>query len=175
MKNTVLLVVDVQTALVETHPYNEKEVTGNIKHLIDACRAKNIEVIYIRHDGGKGSSLEKNTPGWEIYEAIAPQAGEKIFEKLFNSAFKETGLKQYLDSKKIENIILVGMQTEYCIDATCKVAFESGYRLFMPEMTVTTFGNSYLSGKDLCTFYVENIWKNRFAEIIPVEEMIRAL
>lgn len=67
------------------------------------------------------------------------------------------------------------MQTEYCIDATCKVAFEFGYRLFMPEMTVTTFSNSYLSGKDLCTFYVENIWKNRFAEIIPVEKMIRAL
>lgn len=31
MKNTVLLVVDVQTAIIEAHPYNEEKVTGNIK------------------------------------------------------------------------------------------------------------------------------------------------
>jgi nicotinamidase-related amidase len=58
MSNSVLLVVDVQTALIEGHPYNEQNVVLNIKRLISAARDNGKEVIYVRHDDGKGGELE---------------------------------------------------------------------------------------------------------------------
>jgi nicotinamidase-related amidase len=172
---TVLLVVDVQTVMIDEHPYNEKNVIRNIKKLISASRQNDIEVIYVRHDGGIGDELERDSDGWQIYDEIAPEAGEMIIDKQYNSAFLKTGLKQYLDNKEIKNIILVGLQTEYCIDATCKVAFEHGYKIIMPKETNTTFDNEYLTGDKLYEFYNYNIWKERFAQVITVDEMVKEL
>lgn len=171
MKNTVLLVVDVQTALVEADPYNKEKVIGNIDHLLGLCRSNGVEVIYVRHDDGEGSELEQGTPGWQIYSDIKPMKEERIFEKQYNSVFLHTGLREYLDSKQVKNIILVGMQTEYCMDTTCKVAFEYGYKLIIPEETNMTFDNEYLSGKKLYEFYNYKVWNKRFATVIPIEEL----
>lgn len=171
MDNTVLLVVDVQTALVEGHPYNENTVVTNIKNMISTCRGQGIEVIYVRHDGGLGDELERNTVGWNIYDEISPMDNEKVFDKQYNSAFRDTGLKEYLECKDINTIILVGMQTEYCIDATCKVAFEYGYNVIIPEDTTTTYDNAILSGKELSDYYTQYIWNHRYAKMVSIEQL----
>lgn len=159
MSNIVLLVVDVQNALINAHPHNEQKVIRNIKQLIITARDNKKEVLYIRHDDGEGTELENGTYGWQIYDKISPNSNELIYEKQYNSAFHKTHLKEYLDSKNIDTIILVGLQTEYCIDATCKIAFD----------------NDYLSGEKLYEFYNYKIWNKRFADVIAVEEVIKIL
>lgn len=175
MGNIVLLVMDVQRALIEGHPYNELKVVENIKRLVSAARKNKKEVIYVRHDDGKGEELEYGTDGWQIYAEVTPEDGEKIFDKIYNSAFRNTGLKEYLDGRKMDTIVLVGLQTEYCIDATVKVAFEYGYKLIIPEDTNTTFDNEYLTGDRLYEFYNYKLWNRRFASVMPVEEAVKAL
>lgn len=172
MSHIALLVVDVQTLLVEGHPYNEQKVIENIQTLISAARAKDIEVVYVRHDDGVGEELEYGTDAWQIYHKIAPVHDEKIFDKHYNSAFLKTGLKDYLDSKGIETLILVGMQTEYCIDATCKSAFEQGYHIIIPEESNTTYDNEYLSGEKLYHYYNYKIWNKRFAKVQSINEVL---
>ena len=129
MSNIVLLVVDVQNALIKKHPYNEKKVIENIKKLILTAKSTNKEVIYVRHDDGKGTEFEKGTDGWQIYNDVAPDSGQYIVEKKYNSAFHKTGLREYLKSKGIDTIIIVGLQTEYCMDATLKSAFDYEYKM----------------------------------------------
>lgn len=175
MSNIALLVVDVQNALMQEHPYNEQKVLQNIKKLISAARANDKEVIYVRHDDGKGSELEYGTDGWQIYADIAPKNNETIFEKQYNSAFHKTALRDYLESKQIDSIMLVGLQTEYCIDATCKSAFDYGYKIIMPKETNSTFDNQYLSGEKLFEFYNYSIWHKRFADVISMEDAINIL
>ena len=80
-----------------------------------------------------------------------------------------------MEVKGIDTIILVGLQTEYCIDTTCKSAFEFGYKIIIPEETNTTFDNEYLSGEKLYEFYNYKIWNKRFANVIPVEDVIKIL
>lgn len=169
MSKKALLVVDVQRALVEAHPYNEKDMVNNIKELIQHCRKNNIEVIYVRHDGGEGDELEQGTSGWQIFDEISPVEGERIFEKQYSSAFRNTGLKAYLDEKDIKTIILAGMQTEYCMDATCKAAFEHGYEIIVPEGTTSTFDNEYMSAAKTYEYYVYKIWNGRFAKVESIE------
>lgn len=175
MSNSALLVVDVQTALIKEHPYNEEIVIGNIKRLISVARDSNIEVLYVRHDDGIGEELEHGTDGWQIYNELTPIQDEKVFEKKYNSAFFKTGLKEYLDTKKIDTIILTGLQTEYCIDATLKSAFDNGYNVIIPEQTNTTFDNEYLSGQKLYEYYNFKIWNNRFAKVLSVDEVSKIL
>ena len=172
MEGTVLLVVDVQTALIEEHPYNGTKVIANIQRLLRTARAKGLEGIYVRHDDGEGSDLERGSQGWEIYHETAPLEGERIFDKSYNSAFVKTGLKKYLEHRGIDTIFLVGLQTEYCIDTTCKAAFEYGFEVIIPMETNTTFDNEYLSAQELYQFYNEKIWKNRFAKVLPIEEVL---
>ena len=175
MSKSVLLVVDVQTALIKEHPYNEQKVIENIKKLISVARDHEKEVVYVRHDDGIGEDLEYGTDGWKIYTEIAPNKSEVIVEKQFNSAFYRTNLRQYLESKQIDTIILVGLQTEYCIDATCKSAFDFGYQIIIPEETNTTFDNEFLPGSRLYEFYNYKIWNRRFANVLPVNDVIKML
>jgi nicotinamidase-related amidase len=175
MSNIVLLVVDVQNALINAHPHNEQRVIENIKKLILTARDNKKEVVYVCHDDGKGAELEKGTYGWQVYDKISPNNNEVIFDKQYNSAFHKTTLKEYLDSKNIDTIVLVGLQTEYCIDATFKSAFDYGYKIIIPEETNTTFDNDYLSGEKLYEFYNYKIWNKRFGDVISVEKVIKKL
>ena len=107
--------------------------------------------------------------------ANALKEGKKIIEKQYNSAFKNTELKEYLNEKNINTIILAGIQTEYCIDTMCKVAFEYGFKLIIPEETNTKFVNDYMTGKDIYEYYNFKIWKNRFATLVKVHDIIKGL
>lgn len=175
MSNIVLMIVDVQNELIKNHPYNEKKVIENIKKLILEARKNEHEVIYVRHDDGIGSELEKGTDSWQIYDEIAPDDNEYIIEKEYNSAFHKTELRNYLEEKGITTIILVGLQTEYCMDATLKSAFDYEYKIIIPEDTNSTFDNEYLSGEKLYEFYNYKIWNNRFASVIPMEDTVKFL
>jgi hypothetical protein len=59
------------------------------------------------------------------------------------------------------------------MDATCKSAFEHGYHVIIPEETNTTFDNEYLSGQKLYEFINYKIWNNRFAKLIPMNQMLK--
>ena len=172
MTRSVLLVVDVQTALIEAISYNKQKTIDNIKELISAARDNQKEVIYVRHDVSNIIGQENDIGKWDIYSEVAPDKYEMIFNKQYNSAFYQTDLKSYLESKEIDTIILVGLQTEYCIDTTCKVAFEYGYKVIIPEETNTTFDNEYLPANRLYEYYNHKIWDKRFASVIPVKKVI---
>jgi len=175
MNYDAIIIIDMQTALVEAHPYNETMVIERISSLLKACRSRKIPVTYISHDGGAGDELEKGSAGWQIYGDIAPQTGEKIFDKQYNSAFRKTGLHEYLKSLGAKNLIFCGMQTEYCFDVSCKVAFEYEYNVTIPQGTSTTFDNAFADGESLSRYYEEKIWNNRYARVIPVEDVIKEI
>ncbi len=167
-----LLVVDVQNAAVEYKPYRGETVLQNIARLIDACRNKNIEVIHVQHDDGPGTSCEKGTEGWEIHESVAPAPGEKVVGKQFNSAFRQTDLEDHLEQRGIRKLIVVGIQTEYCVDTTIRVAFEKGFEIVVPEMTNTTYDNGVVTAEQIYELYNHRIFAGRFAELVSVEDTL---
>jgi nicotinamidase-related amidase len=168
---TVLLVVDIQNAILDDHPYQEKELISNVQTLLGHCRNKGLEVVYVRHNSKGDGSIKINTRPWQIGDEISPMPGEKIFDKCYCSSFRETGLKEYLDSKGVDTIILAGMQTEYCIDTTCRVAFELGYQVFVPEGAVTTLDNDMLKAEQINNYFLHRIWNDTFAQVKSVKEI----
>lgn len=171
----ILLVVDTQKLITNEKLYNFHEFVSNVEELIDTARKNNIEVIYVRHDDGDGSELTKGSNGFEIYEKFKPCNDEKIFEKKVNSAFKDTGLLEYLTSKKEKDIIVVGLQTDYCIDATIKCGFEHGFNIIVPAYANTTVDNSFISAEQSYKYYNEFMWNGRYAEYISLDETLKMM
>lgn len=168
----VLLVVDTQKLITNENLYKFGEFKHNVKKLIAAARENNIEVIFVRHDDGVGNELTKDNEGFEIYEEFQPTDKELIFDKTVNSSFKDTGLLEYLKQKNENEIIIVGLQTDYCIDATIKAGFEHGFKMIVPANTNSTFDNKYMSAEQTYRYYNEFMWNKRYAECISFEETL---
>lgn len=171
----VLLVVDVQKMVVTEQLYEFRRFVDNVEKIIDEARTNHIEVIYVRHDNGVGSELTKGMEGYEIYDKFQPQEDEKIFDKEVNSAFKESGLLEYLKNKNEQDIIIMGLQTDYCMDATIKCGFEHGLHIIVPAYTNTTFDNKFMTAKQSYEYYNEHMWPRRYAECMTVEAVIEKM
>ncbi|OPJ56637.1 cysteine hydrolase family protein [Clostridium oryzae] len=171
----VLLVIDTQKLITNEKLYEFDKFVSNVKELIHEARANNVEVIYVRHDDGVGNELTKGNDGFEIFEKFRPRNDEKIFDKKVNSAFKETGLLEYLKDKGETDIIIVGLQTDYCIDASIKCGFEHGFNIIVPAYANTTVNNQFMSAEQSYKYHNEFMWNGRYAECISVEESIRRM
>ncbi len=171
----VLLVIDTQKLITNEKLYMFHTFVANVKEIINKSRENKIEVIYVRHDDGDGGELVKGTEGFEIYEEFKLLKGEKIFDKKFNSAFKETGLLEYLKNKDEKEIIIVGLQTDYCIDATIKCGFEHGFNIIVPNNANTTVDNEFMTAEESYKYYNEFMWNGRYGECISLDETIKLM
>ena len=171
----VLLVVDTQKAIVNSKLYHYDLFVSCVREIINTARQNDIEVIYVRHDDGAGSELTKGNDGYEIFDGFQPADNEIIFEKYVNSAFRNTGLLEYLKQKNEHTIMIIGLQTEYCMDATIKAGFEHGFHMIVPENTNSTFDNRYMSSEMTYKYYNGFIWNGRYAKYVPFHEAIALL
>lgn len=171
----VLLVVDTQKLITNSELFSFERFQSNLKTLIAQARGNQIPVVYIRHDDGPGGELSKGTEGFDIYEEFAPERGEKIFDKHYNSAFKGTELKEYLRAQGINTIMIVGLQTDYCIDATIKAGFEHGFSILIPEYANTTTDNPFMTGEESYHYHNEFHWNDRYGVCITMEDAMKRL
>ena len=166
-----LIVIDIQEGLVKENPFDTKNFIINTKAIIQHFRDQNIEVIFMRHSEDDGL-LATGSDNWQVYHELKPQENEKIFNKYYNSIFKDTELKEYLNRKNITDLTFVGMQVEFCIDTSVKVGFEYGYKITIVEDAISTFDNIHLSANQILSFYKEKIWRNRFAQLRTTKEFL---
>lgn len=166
-----LIVIDIQEGLVKDNPFDTKNFIINTKAIIQHFRDQNIEVIFIRHSEDEGL-LAMGSDNWQVYHELKPQENEKIFNKYYNSIFKDTELKEYLNRKNITDLTFVGMQVEFCIDTSVKVGFEYGYKITIVEDAISTFDNEHLPADKILSFYKEKIWRNRFAQLKTTKEIL---
>ncbi len=170
-----LLVIDVQKGITDDRLYNFKEFEKNIITLIDMARENAIEVIYVQHDDGPGTGFSVGDEEYEIYDKIKPLEQEKIYRKTVNSCFGNSDLKDYLKQSGEDILIIIGLQTDFCIDASVKSAFENGYKVIVPQGANSTFDNEYMDKEKSYKYYNEFIWPNRYAQCISVEETVKLM
>lgn len=169
----VLLIIDVQKMIVTEELYAFDDFVDHVVKLILSARQRGNEIIYVRHDDG--AELTKGARGFEIYSRFSPQSNEKILDKHFNSAFRNTGLLDYLNGKGETQIMIVGLQTEYCIDASVKCGFEHGYQIIVPAYCNTTVDNDFMTAEQSYKYYNEKIWDGRYANCVDFEEALAML
>ena len=176
MKDTVLLVIDTQKGITDSRLFAFERVKSNIKTLIEKARKSGIEIVFVQHDDGEGSGFSVGDEDFEIFEEFKPKESEKIFVKTVNSALhKSVGLSEYLANKGVKKIITVGLQTNFCIDATLHTGFDLGFEMLVPEYTNSTFDSEYMSAECAYRYYNEFLWNGRFAKCISMAEACEIL
>ena len=171
----ILLVVDMQRALTEDEELYDAEafMDRNVR-LIDAARKNKVEVIFVQHDAGEGSGFSAGDEGYEIDPRVAPKEGEKVFVKTINSCFGNKDFKAYMEQQEDKRLMVIGLQTNYCIDATVKSAFERGFDVIVPEGTNSTFDNDYMTGETTVAYYNEDVWDG-VAELPTFDEAMEMI
>ena len=170
----ILLVIDMQKGLVDEDLYAVDTFVDRTVRLVDAARKNNVEVVFVQHDAGMGSGLSVGDEDFEIIDRIAPKEGEKVFVKTINSCFGSKEFKEYMENRDDKRLMIIGLQTNYCIDCTVKSAFERGFDVIIPEGTNSTFDNDYMSGETTVRYYNEDVWEG-LVESVSFEEAIAML
>jgi len=120
-----LLIVDVQRGVME-RTINNDTVLKNINLLIGKARGSSQPVIWVQH---ASENLVRGSARWEIVGELNRESEDILIEKEYNSSFEETTLEGILRDRGINEIILTGAQTNWCIRATAYGALERGFNL----------------------------------------------
>lgn len=136
----VLLLLDVQAAMLAPPPqgvHSSELIRMNVlRILLQARSAKPPPLIFhIRNTGEKLEPDEPNTPGWQL--VFPPLPNEPVIDKLKNNAFAGTKLGDLVPSDA--EIVVVGMQTDYCIRATCSAALGRGNEVLLIKGAHATY------------------------------------
>ena len=76
-----------------------------------------------------------------------------------------------MEQQTDRRLMIVGLQTNYCIDATVKSAFERGFEVIIPEGTNSTFDNNYMNAETTVRYYNEDVWEE-IVDSVTLEEAI---
>lgn len=130
MKNTALVIVDVQNCFVT-------EENRDLPKMISRRIPDYEEVVFTRflnHDGSNfaahGYHKCKSEHESAIHPDLADIAGEhKVFTKHTFSALKAVKLVEHLKEKGIEEVHICGTDTDACVMASAYEAFDLGFRV----------------------------------------------
>lgn len=137
----VLLILDVQVHMVNPDPTigvpNAPFIQSNIERALHIARTAPVPplIIHIRNNGEIGEADAPGSPGWQL--AVPPQKNEPVIDKHKNNAFAGTRLGELVDKKAA--LIVVGMQSDFCVRATCSAALGRGNTVFLVEDAHATF------------------------------------
>ena len=171
-KKSTLLVIDVQMIAFEPAPvYKAKAVLKNIKNIISCYRRQHLPIIFVQHDGKAHEAYGVEKPGWFLHPDIFPVDDEPLIHKHFPDAFQETNLDSTLKKQGVDNIVVVGMQTEYCIDTTCRQAFRLGYQVTLIEDAHSTFESNQISAQQKINHHNKTLG-SVFVRLMPTEQIL---
>ncbi|XEC96621.1 cysteine hydrolase family protein [Paenibacillus tarimensis] len=167
---TALIIIDVQVGMFdEANPVYQGDILlEKIRNLISRARPLEIPVIYIQHNARAGKPLEQGKPGWAIHPFIKPEVNDIVVQKTTPDSFYNTTLKDELDSNGINELIITGIQTEVCVDTTCRRAYSHGYKVTLMSDVHSTWYTEHLSAEQIINHH-NNVFE-WFAEVIESEK-----
>lgn len=163
-ENTALLIIDVQIGsfLNERPIYKSGALLKNMQFLISKASIEKIPIFFTKHNGKKGNTIQKGNPGWDIHPSIPILKEYIIIEKNYPDSFQQTDLQQHLMSRRINRIIIAGIQSEICVDATCRSASSKGYEVVLVEDGHSTYDSTILNASQIIDHH-NNIQSQWFA------------
>jgi len=130
--NTALLLIDIQN---DYFPGGNMEVSGSVeasfraRDVLDFFRKRQMPVIHVRHLSVRPGAafFLPGTGGAEIHENVTPLSIETIIEKNYPNCFRDTPLRTILEKEGITRLVIAGMMTHMCVDATVRAAFDNAF------------------------------------------------
>lgn len=121
-----LLIVDVQIGLMGKNIYNKESLISTINNAISSYESKGDCIVLVQHNS---KMLTENSKDWEIDKNIVYKENCKRVQKVQGNAFEKTDLKEYLNEKKVKEILVCGLVSHGCVKATCIGGLDEGFKV----------------------------------------------
>jgi nicotinamidase-related amidase len=173
MNETALIIIDMQDGILEDADYPivfKDQLLSNINRLIKEADDSGILTVFIRHTEAQGTPLEINQPGWHITSKLLQPKHAIYIDKRTPDSFHQTQLKNILDEHGISKIVIAGVQTDYCIDTTCRRAFSLGYQTMLVSDAHSSCDSQYLMAAQIIRHH-NQVLGNWFVRLIETNEV----
>ncbi|MEU6755242.1 cysteine hydrolase family protein [Streptomyces sp. NPDC046685] len=181
--DSALLVIDVQKGFDDASfwgPRDNPAAEDNIAALMEAWQDAGRPVVLVQHLSERpGSVLAADHPGHAFKDLVEKRrAGSLVITKSVNSAFYGTpDLAQWLTARGIGQLVVVGIQTNMCVETTARMAGNLGYDVIVPLDATHTFdlagpAGTSLTAAQLATATAVNLQGGGFARVVTTAELL---
>ena len=180
--NTALLLVDIQNDYFPNGRMPlEKSTEACLKaqEILQAYRAKQLPVIHIQHISTRPDAIHflPCTKGVDFHQNVHPLKNETIIKKHYPNSFKDTSLLNHLTKHHINHLVIAGMMTHLCIDATVRAAYDLGFSCTVVHDACATknleFNNMMIPAQSVQNAFLAAL-RPLYANVISVKEYLQA-
>ncbi len=180
--NAALVIIDLQKAFDDPRcgQRNNPEAEANTGRLLAGWRRTGRPVIHVQHLSREPDSpYRPGQPGCDFKDEVRPQAGELVVQKSTNSAFVDTGLGPYLEDQGIHTLVMTGVATNNCVEATARMAGNLGYETYVVADATATADRTDLAGRvwraeEIQALTLANL-QGEYATVSSTEEILARL
>jgi nicotinamidase-related amidase len=181
--NTALLLIDIQNDYFPNGrmPLEKSlETSQKAKDVLHLYRNNKLPIVHIQHISTRPDAVHflPCTKGVEFHEDVTPLKNEVIIKKHYPNSFKDTSLLNYLTKNKINHLVIAGMMTHMCIDATVRAAYDAGFSCTVLHDACATknleFNNMIIPAQSVHNAFIAAL-QTTYATITTVREHLLTL
>lgn len=178
---TGLILVDIQNDYFNGGKHeliNPEQTAMQAKKILTFSRGQGWPIYHVRHISiNPGADFFiPDTTGADFYKETSPLDGEEIIIKHRPDSFLGTSLKEKLEGKGIDALVVCGMMTHMCIDTTVRAAANYGYSVTLIEDACATrdleWGGTIVSAEQVQNAYMAAL-DGSFANVVKADAWIK--
>lgn len=179
---TALLVIDIQKDYFPGGRYPLVEPLAAAKKaymLLQCFREHSGHHIHIQHISleSNASFFIKGDNGSDIHDSAAHFVGEPIVYKHEPNSFLNTNLLEILKGWRIERVVISGMMSHMCVDATARAASDLGFKVIVAEDACATrdleFGGIVIPAEHVHKAFMSAL--QSYGDVMKSDEVIALL
>jgi nicotinamidase-related amidase len=140
---TALLLVDIQN---DYFPGGAMELEGTeaagrqAQRLLAHFRQAQRPVIHVQHISTRPGAtfFLPDSAGVQPHPLVRPLPDEPVFEKHYPNALRSTALLPALQAGAVQRLVVAGMMTHMCVDATVRAATDAGFECLIAQDACAT-------------------------------------
>ncbi len=133
--------------------YNTYNVIKNINLLASAFRSNGDLIIFIQHDGTRKNCFLPNSNEWQLLPELEQSNSDLYLNKTANDSFYQTNLQEILAENHINDVVITGCATDFCVDSTVKSALTKDYNVTVVGDAHTTANRPHADALTLIKHY----------------------
>lgn len=179
---TALLVIDIQKDYFpggKMELVNPEAAAKQAYILLQCFREHGGMHVHIQHVSTRPDAtfFIPGERGTDIHDLAAHFEGEPLVQKHFPNSFRGTALLELLHDWGVERVVICGMMTHMCVDATARAAADLGFKVMVASdacaTRALTFGDITVPAENVHAAFLAAL--QSYGQVLTVEEIITHL
>jgi nicotinamidase-related amidase len=129
-------------------------------------------VVFVRHDSTEdGSPLAPGLPGNELKDVVDGEPDVTVVKSVHSAFHGEPDLAGWLRERRVDEIAVCGIQTNFCCETTARVGADLGFGVDFVLDATHTFDLAGLSADELAKVTAANL-EAEFGRVVSTADLL---